>query len=113
MAGGRDWTTTEVRRLYELRGRRIKTVDIGRILGRTEGAINNFIRYVPVSPGHPPSRRRVPRINLWTAEEIAALRDLADRGASVARVAATLRRTRSAVENKAKLERVQFHGGRR
>jgi hypothetical protein len=108
MAGGRDWTTTEARKLHELRARRVKGEDIARILGRTKHSINNFLRYVPVAPGRPPSRRHVPRIDQWTADDLRTLRNLAAKGVSARKVAELLCRTPSAVKNKAQLERIRL-----
>jgi hypothetical protein len=106
MAGGREWTTTEVRRLHELRARRVKTVDICRILGRTKDAINGFLAYVPVAPGYPPGRRRVPRIDRWTAEDTRTLHELAEQGATAEQAALVLRRTVIAIKSRSRVERV-------
>lgn len=50
MSRYRHWTTTEVRRLNELRAMPLRIKDIAVILGRTENAIHAFIHYVPCTP---------------------------------------------------------------
>ena len=119
MSCGRAWTTTEVRRLHELRAKRVPAKKIGAELGRTVDAIYSFLRYVPAAPGRPPSLKptdRLPpreievkdRTDLWKREEEAMLREMASEGASSYDVAEAIGRSRSAVLSKASKLGVSF-----
>lgn len=112
MSGGRAWTTTEERRLRELRAARTPTKIIAQELGRTEDAIYNFLRYIPASRDTAPGMRKVPRLPPpppkprrrdldWTPEEIERMRELAADGTTAKDTATELGRSYTAVRCKA------------
>lgn len=120
MSGGRDWTTTEVRQLHEMRAKRVKTKEIAATLGRTEDAIWSFLRYIPATrdcsatvgkiPALPkkPKPKRSKRTNSWRDCDIAMLRQLAASGASSIETATALGRTPEAVRTKAYRMKIRF-----
>jgi DNA-directed RNA polymerase specialized sigma24 family protein len=102
MSGGRPWTTTEARKLQELRAQRTKTKDIAKLLGRTEDAVHSFLHYVPVGRTSKPHFRRLnQRINGWTEAEDQRLRDLAECGVLYREIGRVLGRSHGAVMSRA------------
>jgi hypothetical protein len=118
VSGGRPWTTTERRKLLEMRARRITVREIGRCLNRTQDAIFSFLRYIPAGPGSPPKMGSTPRLPprpepglseiYWTREQIRTLRALAEDGVSMRDAAEMLGRTLSAVRTKASHLEIRF-----
>jgi hypothetical protein len=51
-------------------------------------------------------------VNTWTVEDVRKLRELAEQGLEVHVIAAQLRRTVSAIRNKASMHGISLHGGR-
>lgn len=113
MSSGRAWTTGEVRRLHELRAKRVTAKEIGKELGRTENAIYNFLRYVPATGDAPaglkpidrlpprPRKQKPPRDNMWKREEMDLLCKMADEGCSAKEIALALGRSPNSVSSKA------------
>ena len=111
MSGGRSWTTTEAKRLKELRAQRVPMRKIAKELGRTEQAIYSFLRYVPATKDeparmgpverYPPRQKIIVRNDYWTREEIATLAEMIAEGASSTEIAEVVGRTVKAVRGKA------------
>ena len=58
------------------------------------------------------ARRRVSRGNQWSAEDLRRLRELAAAGTTPEAIATTLRRTTSAIRNKAGMHGISLRGPR-
>lgn len=57
------------------------------------------------------SKRQATKAGLWSREELSRLRELAENGASVRLISITLRRTESAVKNKAGMQGISLGRG--
>lgn len=119
----REWTTGDVRKLHEMRSKRIPTRLIAAELGRTPHAVFSFLRYIPACDGQPasmgptnrlppapkpPKLPRARRDNDWTPEEIACLRDMAEDGATIKDAVVTIGRSQNAVQTKASNLQIRF-----
>jgi hypothetical protein len=102
MSGGRPWTTGEVRRLHDMRARRVPTAAIAFELNRTKDAIWSFMYYSPAPP-RPAVAKEPPPVRdcHWTPEELSTLREMADDGASYKDIVQATGRSPSAVRCKA------------
>jgi hypothetical protein len=58
MSGGRNWMTSEARKLRELRAEGVRVPVIAGILGRTEHSVYSFLRYNHVPQQKSEARHR-------------------------------------------------------
>jgi hypothetical protein len=59
------------------------------------------------------ARRQSKVTSLWSRDEVSRLRELAQSGASLRMISMTLRRTESAVKNKAGMHGISLHNSNR